>query len=89
MPARRQRVEHPDGAGSNLGDRLLESRGVGLGGPGETADLADVLTGGGLDLGVGGRRFQTAQFGDVAAHETKVASDAGRSGVPGYRDDHE
>ena len=67
--------------GRHLVDGPLE-RGVGLGRPGlHPAHLANVLAGGGLNLGDGGGRFQPPEGSDVAAHAPRLGPVATTTGV--------
>src|SRR4029453_15998799 len=68
LAARRQLLEELGRGPGDGGHRLLEGGLGGRGRKGDPADLADVLGGGGLDLLAGGRRLETPEGGDVAAH---------------------
>src|SRR4029453_1403238 len=68
LAARRQLLEELGRGPGDGGHRLLEGGLGGRGRKGDPADLADVLAGGGLDLLAGGRRLETPEGGDVAAH---------------------
>ena len=70
--------QQPRGGRGDLGDGGLERVGIGGRRAGDAADLADVLARRGLDLLGGGRGLQTAQFGDIPAHDLHDRRGAGR-----------